>query len=285
MSSNHLTGISLKRRDFNEILETLPDIGWFEIHSENYLHKHTLSYNSLLKIREHYPISMHGIALSLASSEGIDMNHLERIKDLEKDLAPFLISEHISWNKYGNAHFPDLFPLPYNEESLDILCKNIDIAQEYLGRRILIENPSTYIEFKATKMREADFLKKLCKKTGAGLLLDVNNIFVSCFNHNWDIENYLQEVPYEMVKEIHLAGHSSGKERLTQNEQEEHNNIKIDTHDNFVSNEVWKIYEKVITRTGNKPTLLEWDANIPDLRTLISEVSKAKQYMQKLELV
>ena len=273
MNSNQLIGIGLRHPHYSQVIEEKPLIGWFEVHCENFFHANSaLQY--LKEIRKDYPISLHGVGLSLGSSDGILKNHLLKLNNLIQEIEPFLVSEHLSWGYVDGIYMPDLLPIPYNKESFNIFVKNINLTQDFLKQEILIENPSSYLEYKITDMDEADFLIEICKATGAKLLLDVNNIFVSCFNHGWDPKKYIDKIPNNLIKEIHLAGHS--KKKITDNQS-----ILIDTHDNIVCEEVWNLYSYTLERNRPTHTLLEWDASIPDLSILLTEANKAKTYLER----
>lgn len=278
MTSNHLIGIGLRHPHYRQVLDERPQIGWFEVHSENFFHKGGMSLEILKAISDIYPISLHGVGLSLGSASGLDKNHLARLKELTELVNPFLISEHLSWSRVKGIYMPDLLPIPYTKETLDCFRRNIDTAQEYLGRTILIENPSSYIEYGASTYEEADFLVELVQATQTKILLDVNNIFVSCSNHGWDTKKYIDKIPEGMVGEMHLAGHSH---KLLPNNQK----LRIDTHDNVVCEEVWELYDYAIKKFGPVYTLLEWDDQIPDLAFLIKEAQKALDYIQAGEKV
>lgn len=271
MNSDQLIGIGLRHPHYRQVLEELPFIGWFEVHSENFFSKGGPALDVLCAIRQHYPISLHGVGLSLGSAIGVDKDHLVRLKQLMKTINPFLVSEHLSWNCVDGIYLPDLLPVPYTQEGLDIFTNNVNVVQDFLGCEILIENPSSYIEYTASKIEEADFLTALCKRTGANILLDVNNVFVSCSNHGWNAQHYIDAIPCDLVKEIHLAGHSI--KLIAPNEI-----LRIDTHDHIVCQEVWDLYGYAIQKFGPMPTLLEWDAQIPALSFLIKEASKALHY-------
>lgn len=271
MSSDQLIGVSLKAPHYRSFLEEKPSIGWFEVHSENFF----ASSNSLSKLMELatiYPASLHGIGLSLGSASGVQMSHLKRLAKLIELVQPKFVSEHLSWGYVNGVYMHDLLPIPYTDESLKIFNRNIEVVQEFLNREILIENPSSYLEYKASSKNEADFLVEMCKITGAKILLDVNNIFVSAYNHGWDAKNYIDAIPQDFVKEIHIAGHST---KILSAEQI----LRIDTHDNYVCDEVWDLYNYAIQRFGPTHTLLEWDANIPSLEVLVQEASKASVYL------
>jgi len=272
MTLNPFIGIGLRHPHYQKVLEDRPSIEWFEVHSENFFHNGGPTLNVLFKIREHYPISLHGIGLSLGSASGLDENHLSHLKKLINSVNPFLVSEHLSWNTINQFHLPDLLPIPYNQESFDVFAKNIIKTQDFLNREILIENPSSYLEYHSSDRDEAEFLVKLCQKTGAKILLDINNIFVSCSNHGWDAQKYIDKIPVDLVKEIHLAGHSS-------QEISPEKTLLIDTHNNSVCTEVWELYGYALQKLGTIPTLLEWDADIPSLDFLMKEASKALNYV------
>jgi uncharacterized protein (UPF0276 family) len=273
MTSNQLIGIGLREPHLEEVLETSPHIGWFEVHSENFFYPAGTALDQLIQIRDKYPISLHGVGLSLGSSEGIDEAHLEKIGELEAKIDPFLVSEHLSWGRVGGINMHDLLPVPYTREVLEIFKHNINKTQEFLGREILIENASSYIEYKSSEFGEVEFLAELCRQTGAKILLDVNNIFVSCSNHGWNPIEYINKIPKDLVKEIHLAGHTTktigGGEIL-----------RVDSHDSDVSGEVWNLYEIALKRFDRLPTLLEWDSNIPELDYLVRAARKAEKYLE-----
>lgn len=264
-----MLGIGLRREHFQSILQEPPAIDWLELITENFLHHNSLNLLNVLKIRELYPMSMHGVGLSLGSADGISNQHLQRVRDLMQQIDPFLVSEHLSWSSIGGMYLPDLLPVPYNAQTLGIFAANINKAQDYLQRELLIENPSTYIEYKDSQQAEIDFLVALCRQTGAKILLDVNNVFVSCNNHGWDCQQYIQAIPADLVKELHIAGH-------TLKAISKDNTLRIDTHDTHVCDEVWELYRLARSRFGMLPTLLEWDDRIPPLAVLIDEIHKAR---------
>jgi uncharacterized protein (UPF0276 family) len=268
MISQPFIGIGLRQPHYKNILEEKPSIDWLEVHSENYMMKGGRALNLLSSIRKDYPMGLHGIGLSLGSAQGVAKQHLVRLKKLINHIDPFLVSEHLSWSYINNTYIPDLISLPYAEESLQIFCDNIDKTQTYLQRQILIENPSSYIEYVNSIYSEPEFLVNVAQKSGAAILLDVNNIYVSCTNHGWCAKSYIQAIPSDLVKEIHIAGHSI--KRIN------NHNLLIDTHDQFVCQEVWDLYSLAIKRFGKVPTLLEWDAHIPELSVLVAEAQKAK---------
>lgn len=272
MTLNPLIGIGLRHPHYRQVLEERPPIGWFEVHSENFFQEGGNAIHTLRMIAKDYPLSLHGVGLSLGSADGLEEQHLLRLQRLTQSINPYFISEHLSWGRIGNIYMPDLLPIPYTNESLTLFCQNINSAQDFLGREILIENPSSYIEYQITDQEEVDFLVTLCKRTGAKILLDVNNLFVSSSNHGWDAKKYLEAIPQDLIKEIHLAGHST---KTIAPDQVLH----VDTHDHPVSQEVWDLYGYTIERFGPLPTLLEWDAQIPPLEILLQEASKAAHYL------
>lgn len=266
----------MRHPHYQDVLEQHPPIDWFEVHSENFFHIDSPALHTLLKIRQHYPISLHGIGLSLGSAEGLKKTHLDRLNTLIARIDPFIISEHLSWSVVAGRYMPDLLPIPYNQESFTLVSRNIEIAQEFLKRPLLIENPSSYFEYKESDRQEVDFLISLCINTGCKLLLDVNNIYVSSQNHGWNAREYINAIPSHLVGEIHLAGH-------TPKIIDENKILFIDTHDNFVCEEVWSLYALAIARFGLVPTLLEWDENIPELKVLIQEAQRAREHIKSDE--
>ena len=268
-------GIGLRSKHLKQIINSKPDISWLEIHSENFFAQGGINLQTLEQIRSQYPLSMHGVGLSLGTSDKLDESHLKKLKKLIDIFEPDLVSEHISWSSVDNIHFSDLLPLPYTQEALDIVANNIRHIQEYLNRQILIENPSSYLEFKESDMSEYEFVIALIKKTGCGLLLDINNLYVNSINHNFDSDLYLENIQIEMVKEIHLAGY---EENIIFGNK----TILIDTHSRPVYPKVWELYKKAISKFGKIPTLIEWDSDIPDLEILLSEANKAQVILDEV---
>ncbi len=266
-------GVSLKSTHFQEILSTQPDIGWFEIHPENYMSEGGLDHYYLTQIVERYPLSMHGVGLSLGSHEGVDTQHLKQLKKLIKQYKPAQFSEHLAWTKNSGQHLNDLLPLPLTQEALGIVVQNINKTQDALNTKIFIENPSTYIDLNQHDYSEAQFLNTLCEKTGCGLLLDINNIVVTCSNHDLSVEQYFDEIDPRYVGEIHLAGHKNVA--LTPEKM-----IKIDDHGSKVCDEVWALFENFISQSQQHyPVLIEWDTDLPSLDTLVDQASHAKHLM------
>jgi uncharacterized protein (UPF0276 family) len=262
-------GIGLKPQHYDEILRERPDLGFFEVHAENYMGAGGPPHHYLKRIRDHYPLSLHGVALSIGGSGPLDKAHLTRLKDLNARYAPGLFSEHLAWSTHEDSYLSDLLPLPYTAETLACVCAHIDEAQEAVGRRMLLENPSTYVQFTATDMSEIAFLGEVVARTGCGLLLDVNNVFVQAANHHFDPFAYIDAFPVEHVGEIHLAGHDA---RL----DDAGAPLLIDAHGSPVADAVWALYAHAIARCGPVPTLIERDAEVPALAELIAEAARAE---------
>lgn len=269
-----LIGVGLRHPHYEYVLQHQPPIGWFEVHTENFLQRGGNALGFLQSVAERYPLSLHGVGLSLGSASDLCFNHLSRIKDLVNRINPFLLSEHLSWGAVDGYHLPDLLPIPYHEKSLDIMVAHVRQVQDYLGRELLIENPTSYLTYRESEMEEVDFIIELCQMTGAKILLDLNNLFVSAHNHAWDPFQYLQTIPQQMVKEVHLAGHSI--KRI-----DEGFFLRIDTHDDQICEEVWHLYDFTVQRLGRIPTLIEWDAKIPSFDTLMKEARKASLILQQ----
>jgi uncharacterized protein (UPF0276 family) len=262
-------GVGLKPEHYQAIIETKPDIGWFEIIPENYMAEGGAVHQYMHQIRESYPLSIHGIGLSLGSEEGVCSEQLVALKKLIDCYQPALISEHLSWSKQGGIAFNDLLPIPYTEEAVDVFTRNIDKTQNFLQRQIMIENPSSYFQLDYSVYSEWDFLVTLAKRSGAKILLDINNIYVSAFNHGFDAKQYIKSIPKELVGEIHLAGHSVQEMRG--------GTVLIDDHGSKVISQVWHLYEYALDHLGNLPTLIEWDANIPNWEVLFGQAKIADQ--------
>lgn len=256
-------GIGLRAPHYREILATLPDVGWFEVHSENYFGDGGQPLYYLERIRHHYPVSLHGVGLSLGRADVLDANHLRKLRRLIERVEPGLVSEHLCWGAVDGSHLNDLLPLPYTEEALHVVCRHVDQAQVYLGRRLLIENISSYLRFTHSTIAEWDFLAELARRTGCGILLDVNNIYVSACNHRFDPSLYLDAMPVDAVFEMHLAGY------------DRHGDMLIDTHGTRVSEAVWRLYHAATQRFPGVPTLIEWDTDLPELAVLLDEAARA----------
>ena len=267
-----LVGIGLRAPHVGEILATRPAIGWLEVHTENYLGGGPAR-RALEAIRGLYPLSLHGVGLSLGSAEGIDRRHLERVASLVRQVEPMLVSEHLAWSTAGGAYLNHLLPLPYTEESLALVCRNVSQAQDALGRALLIENPSSYLRFRHSPIPEPQFLAELCRRTGCGILCDVNNVFVTSENLGEGASAYLAALPEAAVGEIHLAGHSRN--------DVDGRSILIDDHGSRVSGEVWALYGQAVARFGARPALIEWDTDIPGLAVLLDEARIAREMVQE----
>ncbi|WCL53024.1 MNIO family bufferin maturase [Gimibacter soli] len=261
-------GISLKAMHYDAVLDTRPAVDFFEIHAENYMMAGGPHRRYLDRIADHYPISLHGVGLSLGSAEGIDAAHLARFRHLVETYAPAFVSEHLAWSVAGGNYLADLLPLPLNDETLDVVAGNVMQVQDAIGRPLLVENPSVYLDFTGPSIPEVEFLEALCDRTGCGLLLDVNNIEVSARNLGLSAAGYIDRVNTDRIGEIHLAGHIAREvEGVT---------ILIDDHGSPVSEAVWALYRRLIERAGPKPTLLERDNEIPPLAELVAESEKAR---------
>ena len=264
-------GIGLRFPHHRFVAETKPDVPWFEVHTENYMGGGTPA-RYLESIRRDYPLSLHGVGLSLGSADGLDRAHLQRVRETVKRFEPALLSEHLSWSAAGGIYLADLLPLPMTEEALQVVCRHIDDVQAGLARQILIENPSSYLQYTHSTIPEWEFLSEVAQRTGCGILCDVNNIYVSACNHGWDAAAYLTALPKGTVGEIHLAGHAvkdiGGR------------TLRIDDHGSRVSPAVWALYEQALAGFGQVPTLIEWDTNIPEFAVLQEEAFLATHAMR-----
>lgn len=269
-----VAGIGLRYRHHEAFLAARQPIGWIEAHSENYLNPQALAV--LEALRPDYGLSLHGVALSLGSAEGLDADHLEAIAGLIARLDPELVSEHLAWNAIDHEHLADLLPLPLTEESLAVVVRNVARVQERLKRPLLIENPATYLQFSHSTIPEPEFLAALAALTGCGLICDVNNIVVACANHGWNAEAYLRALPAEAIGEFHLAGHLVS-------EQAETAGVRIDTHDREIAPETWDLFACALAVVGPRPTLIEWDAAIPPLGVLLAEAQRASRHLMRAE--
>lgn len=268
-------GIGLRFQHHQAVLQARPELPWMEVHTENYMGEGP-SVRCLEAIRRDMPISLHGVGLSLGSAEGIDPVHLERIRKVAERIEPGLMSEHIAWSMVDGTYLADLLPLPMTEEALDVVCRHVDQTQSHLRRRILVENPSTYVAFADSVIPEWEFMAAVAARTGCGILCDVNNICVSAHNQGWDASTYLESLPPAAVGEIHLAGHSvrSFADGST---------LRIDDHGSRVGDEVWTLYRQAIARFGAVPTLIEWDNAVPPLETLLAEARRAQAWISSLD--
>lgn len=260
-------GIGLRAQHHSELLQKRPAVGWLEAHSENYFGAGGAQRQSLEQLRSIYPLSLHGVGLSLGSTDPMSRTHLQRLAHLVRQFEPLLVSEHLSWSSVDGRFTNDLLPLPYTEEALRHLVARVGHVQEMLGRRILIENVSSYLQFSHSTLTEWEFLAELANRSGCGILLDVNNVHVSARNHDFDPKVYLRLLPPAAVEEMHLAGHTARQVGERQ--------MLIDTHNQPVCDAVWELYAFAVQLFGRVPTLIEWDADIPALDVLVAEASKA----------
>jgi uncharacterized protein len=261
-------GIGLRFQHHRAVAETRPDIAWLEVHTENYLGGGPTA-ATLDAIRRDYPISCHGVGLSLGSADGLERGHLARLAGAVARFEPALVSEHLSWSVVDGRYLADLLPLPMTDEALDIVCRHVDETQNFLRRRILIENPSSYLRYRHSTIPEWEFLAAVAARTGCGILCDVNNIYVSACNHGWNASAYLAALPPGALGEIHLAGHAV-------RELAGGTVLRIDDHGSRVIPEVWALYAEALTRFGPVPTLIEWDTAIPPLQVLLDEAAHAQ---------
>jgi len=265
-------GIGLRPQHVAHVLATRPPVPWFEVHSENYFVEGGPAIDSLMRVREGHPISLHGVGLALGSCTPLDREHLAKLARLVGRIEPGLVSEHLSCGRVTRRHFNELLPLPYTREALDLVASRVDEVQEALGRPILIENIAAYVTFAESEIPEARFLAQLSARTGCGLLLDVNNVCVNSLNHGGDARAFIDDIPAAAVGEIHLAGFEPGP-------------IAIDTHGRPVPDEVWALYEHSLERIGTRPTLIEWDTDIPAFDVLRQEAAKAQRRLEACDAV
>ncbi|MES3024307.1 MAG: DUF692 domain-containing protein [Pseudomonadota bacterium] len=257
-------GLGLRKEHYRDFLETTVDVDFVEVISENFMVDGGQPRHILRQIRERHPVALHGVSMSIGSADGLKRDYLRRLRALVDEIEPLFVSDHLSWSRIGGFNSHDLLPVPYTEEALDIVCANIDMAQNALGRTMLFENPSSYLAFDNAAMSEWEFLSSMSKRTGCDLLLDVNNLYVSATNHGFAADALLRGIPAARVRQIHLAGHSQGRELL------------IDTHDSLVNAQVWDLYAKAIAALGPVATMIERDANIPPLAELLDELATAR---------
>jgi uncharacterized protein len=265
-------GVGLKAEHYKAILDTNPDIGFFEVHAENYMGNGGPPHRYLSEIRSRYPLSLHGVGLSIGADRKLDRDHLRRLRELIGRYEPGLCSEHLAWSSHDSAFFNDLLPIPYTAETLSRVAEHIDEVQETLARQMLLENPSTYLAFAESTYAEVDFIAEIVRRTGCGLLLDINNVYVASTNQQWDPVSYIDAFPLAAVQEIHLAGHTREKD-------DKDRPLLIDTHDRPVDDIVWSLFAHAIARLGAKPTLIEWDAKLPAWRKLQAEAERAEAVM------
>jgi len=263
-------GIGLRSPHFGYVLDNEPTVDWFEIVSENFMDTQGRPLAVLDKITERYPVVMHGVGMSIGSTDPVDFDYLRRLKALADRIDTPWLGDHVCWTGVAGHNGHDLYPMPYNEESLAHMVERIRITQDFLERPLVLENPSTYLCFGSSTMAEEDFIAAMAEQADCALLLDVNNVYVTCRNHDLDPQRYLSAIPYDRVVQIHLAGHTDNGDHC------------IDTHDDYVCDAVWELYGQVVRGTGPVATLLEWDDNIPDFDVLLTEVGKARRFRKGL---
>jgi uncharacterized protein len=263
-------GIGLRSVHHAALAAERPPVGWIEAHTENYFHDGGPAVAALLRARSNYPLSLHGVGLGLGSADGVDRAHLERVRSAIRRFEPALVSEHACWGHAGGQHFNDLLPLPYTDEAVELLARQVGEAQDFLGTQLLIENVSAYVAFEHSRLSEWEFLRAVAETSGCALLLDVNNVYVSACNLGVDARAFIAGLPVGSVREIHLAGHTRNGPLL------------IDTHGTKVCPEVWDLYSAALARFGAVPTLIEWDTDIPPLATLVAEAAEADRMLRSI---
>lgn len=272
-------GLGLRHQHMLEVIEQQPDVSWFEIISDNFIARHSrqglggIDRQRLMAVRDNYPISMHGAGMSLGSVDPLDMDYLDKIKQLAQQLECDFISEHAAFVSVDQKHYHDLLPLPYTEESLTHLSERVSRAQDCLGKRLILENSASYISYQHDTLTDAEFLTELCRRSGCRLLVDINNLYVNQHNHGWSAQAFIDTVPADTVGEIHLAGHSKRGILL------------IDSHSAPVAEPVWQLYRQALQRFGAVPTLIEWDSDIPAFSTLQQELQQAQNYLLQVSSI
>ena len=257
-------GLGLRTQHYNDFLNASQPVDWLEVISDNYMVDGGKPLTILDRIRSEYPIAMHGVSMSIGAINGLDTGYLHKLKSLARRIEPMWVSDHLCWTGVHGRNMHDLLPLPFTVEALQVVTRNIDQAQEVLQRPLVLENVSSYVEFKTSEMTEWEFLTELCKSTGCQLLLDINNIYVSAFNHGFSPTRFIEGVPTDSVIQFHLAGHQDNGDHL------------IDTHDHPVCDGVWDLYRQALNHFGYVPTMIERDDNIPSLAELLSELDTAR---------
>lgn len=263
-------GLGLRSKHFGHILEHWPEVDWFEIISENFMDSGGRPRHILRQVAERYPLVMHGVSMSIGSTDPLNRQYLARLKALANEINPLWVSDHLCWTGINGLNTHDLLPVPLNDESLKHICARIMQVQDILERPLIIENPSTYLSFKESTIAEWDFLRYMTEETGCGLLLDVNNVYVSSFNNDFDPAHYIDNIPHDKIVQMHLAGHQHCGDHI------------IDTHDRRVVQDVWKLFHQAWQLTGGVATLLEWDNHIPEFGDYHAELLRAKKYMNEV---
>lgn len=266
-------GVGLKAEHYRTVVDTRPDVGFFEVHAENYMGDGGPPHRYLGAVRECYPLTLHGVGLSIGGARPLDRVHLQRLRTLITRYEPALFSEHLAWSSHDAGFLNDLLPVPYTQQALQRVVAHVDEVQHTLGRQMLLENPSTYLAFAESTFDEPGFIAEIVRRTGCALLLDVNNVLVSSVNQQWDPVAYLDAYPLAHVRQIHLAGHAREADDYGRP-------LLIDTHDRAVDEQVWALYTRTIDRIGPVPTLVEWDAHVPAWATLKAQADLAEQIMR-----
>ncbi|NWD08071.1 MNIO family bufferin maturase [Pseudomonas gingeri] len=270
-------GLGLKAEHFQVVLDTRPDLGFFEVHAENYMVAGGPFHHYLGLIREQYPLSLHGVGLSIGAEGPLDKQHLQRLATLIERYQPQSFSEHLAWSTHGPVFLNDLLPLAYDPATLQRVCEHVDQVQSTLKRPMLLENPATYLQFERSTLDEADFISEVIRRTGCGLLLDVNNVYVSSINHQRDALAYIEALPLHAVGEIHLAGFAEDADNLG-------DRLLIDDHGAPVDQAVWTLYQQVLAKIGAMPTLIERDNQLPAFAVLLTEAAQAQSLLDRVEV-
>lgn len=265
-------GLGLRQPHYEQVLAERPAIDWFEVISENFMEAHAGHLEFLTDLRAHYPLVLHGVGLSIGSPDPLNADYLQKLKKLAYAVKPAFISDHLCWTGIHGINSHDLLPVPYTRDMLTHITGRIKHVQDVLGRRITLENPSTYTEFKASEMNEWEFLTELAEKADCLLLLDVNNVHVSARNHRMDAKTYIDAVPTQRIAYMHLAGHRDMGTHI------------VDTHDDYVAREVWELYRYTVSRHGSPATMIEWDGNIPEFSVLMAELGKARSIVTESQM-
>lgn len=271
-------GVGFKHDHIDAIIENRGDVSFLEVHAENYMGDGGYPHRALERMRHEFAISLHGVCMSIGGPKPLNADHLSRFKHLVDRYEPAMVSEHLAWSTHNDIYLSDLLPLPYTDETLSHVCAHVSQMQDTIGRKIFLENPATYVLFENATMGETDFLKQIVEKTGCGLLLDINNVFVSATNHQFSALEYLDAFPLDHVGEIHLAGH-------TEQTDDEGERLLIDSHNRPVSDPVWQLYEDVIETVGCIPTLVEWDSELPEWDVLREEAASAHKILMRTQRI
>jgi uncharacterized protein len=266
-------GVGFKPQHVNDIANAPGCVGMFEVHAENYMSAGGARMAELERIRRDYPLSLHGVGLSLGGFDPVDRQHLARVSRVIDRFQPDLFSEHLAWSSHAGRYFGDLLPLPYTSQTLHRVASNIEMVQDALKRRILLENPATYCRFEDSPFSETEFLSRIAELTGCGLLLDVSNVFVCACNHSFDPDAYIDAFPISAVEEIHLAGYAESR-------NEDGDLLLIDAHNSAVTDPVWRLYERVLAKRGPVRTVIEWDNDVPEWGTLVNEAQSARTILE-----